>query len=131
MGLIILKSIHFQANNFVKFAFADAIMMMPKLCAPSTYASKHKFCIEHIAKYAALKLFADEDIQEWHQFKVNKDKKKTFCFVFWLMAGKNVDFVVNDFGTNGSLGEVKMDFSCRVYLYVNTGVSKTVIDKIF
>ena len=38
---------------------------------------------------------------------ISKSKKKiSFAFGFWLMAGKNVDFVDQHFATNGSLEEV-------------------------
>ena len=90
IGLIIKKDT-FSVRNLIKLTFASTFRIMPKLCAPSTFAPKPAFFIAHVAKYATTKLLVDADFQEWRQFKVKADEKKTtsvcgFFFFFFLFS---------------------------------------------
>ena len=70
----------------------------------------------------------DADFQEWRQFKVKANKKKTTSvFGFWLTAGENIDFVTQNLANNRILGDDFVDFSGKVHLRINTWVKKIVI----
>ena len=53
----------------------------------------------------------DTDFQEWHQFKVKADKKKTTSvFGFWLTAVENIDFVTQNLANDSIFGDDLVDF---------------------
>ena len=57
---------------------------------------------------------ADADFQEWRQFKVKTDRKKTTSlFGIWLTAGENIDFVTQYLANNRIVGDDLVDFSFK------------------
>ena len=71
---------------------------------------------------------ADADVQEWRQFKVKEDRKKTTSvFGFWLAAGENIDFVTQYLANNRIFWDDLVDFSFKVYLLINIWVKKIII----
>ena len=77
-------------------------------------------------------LLVDADFQEWRQFKVKVDKKKTTSvFGFWLTASEIIDFVTQNLANNRIFGDDLIDFSGKVHLPINTRVKKIVIWQMF
>ena len=58
------------------------------------------------------KAHTDADFQEWRQFKVKADRKKTTSvFGFWLTVGENIDFATQYLATYRLFGDALVDFS--------------------
>ena len=75
---------------------------------------------------------ADADFKEWRQFKVKQERKKpTSVFGFWLTAGENIDFLTQYLADNMIFGDDLVDFSFKVYLLLNTRVTKFIIWQMF
>ena len=92
-----------------------------------------QICNAHFVSCMLLNtLLADADLQEWRQFKVEADRKKTtFVFGIWLTASESIDFVTKYLANNKISGDALVDFSCKVYLSVNIRVKKIVIWHLF
>ena len=69
----------------------------------------------HFVSCMLLKLLADADFQEWHQFTVKANRKETTSvFGLGLTAAGNIDFVTQYLANNRISGDALADFSCKV-----------------
>ena len=106
--------------------------MMPNLCTPSPFHVKMCILYHLCWSIHCAKTLVDADVQEWRQSKVKADRKKTTSvFDFWLTADENIDFVTQYRANNRLFWDASVDFSCKIYLPINTQVQKIIIWHIF
>ena len=134
IDLIIQKAHCFPVHNFVKLTFAHVFRTMPKLCVPFTFASKHVFCVTHVANTLR------QSFLQISKYDVNSRSKRTgknFCFLCFdwrpvkMLIFVDVDFVTRYLAYYRIFGGAQNDFSCKAFLPVNIGGKKTVIWHIF